>query len=102
MDCAQAGGPRFQSATEETAPYTAVASVRKKEMLLPRFCADYILIFQGKHGKILNQMSQIQLIFFQEAALQGTFRAGLATQCDKCSIWRTISYNVPTSDQTSD
>ena len=67
MDCAQAGGPRFQSATEETAPYTAVASVRKKEMLLPRFCADYILIFQGKHGKILNQMSQIQLIFFQEA-----------------------------------
>ena len=67
MDCAQAGGPWFQSATEETAPYTAVASVRKKEMLLPRFCADYILIFQGKHGKILNQMSQIQLIFFQEA-----------------------------------
>lgn len=51
MDCAQAGGPWFQSATEETAPYTAVASVRKKEMLLLRFCADYILIFKGNMVK---------------------------------------------------
>ncbi len=67
MDCAQAGDRGSSLPPRRPHPTLLSRQYGKKEMLLPRFCADYILIFQGKHGKILNQMSQIQLIFFQEA-----------------------------------